>query len=256
MTRKDLRLPIERRVSAVFADQHLSQQGWRCQSTCDRTFRRRRLMHRSARAAAIFGAANAHDTELRRHPVQHLADTLSDRVQRAATACARLRADIDYDLFARQMSGKRLAPRLAVVRFGGRLLRSFGAGFVGLNVLQSKRELVGIEPLGSAAELRPLKLFDDQLEALDLAFAPLDDGGHVAHKMMQQGRIGRKIIEIQLHDESYSNTLIRASNFAIFDAGFCTSSASNRRFPSAFRRAPAAPVSASPCRRARTATAI
>src|SRR5262249_57525156 len=51
-------------------------------------------------------------------------------------------------------------------------------------------------------------------------------------------RIGRKIIEIKLHDESYLETLIRSSNFAIFDAGFYTSSARKRRLPGAVRSAP------------------
>ena len=238
MTRKDLRLPIERRVIAVFADQHLGKQRWRCQSACDRTFRRRRLMDRSAAAAAVLGAPNADHTELRGHPVQHLADILSDRVQRAATTCADLRADIDLELFTWQMGGKRLAPWLAVFRFGSRLVRCFSAGFVGLDVLQSKRELVGIDTLGSAAELRPLKLLDDQLESFDLAVALLNDRGHVSYKAMQQDRIGRKIVKIELHDESYSNRLIRSSNFPIFDAGFYTSSACEHRLPGALRSAP------------------
>jgi hypothetical protein len=51
---------------------------------------------------------------------------------------------------------------LPVLAFGARLLCGLGARFVGLNVLQSERELVGIDALGSAAKPRPLKLFDDQ----------------------------------------------------------------------------------------------
>jgi hypothetical protein len=72
------------------------------------------------------------------------------------------------------MIRERLASRLAVLAFATRLLRGLGARFVGLNILQSKRELVGIDALGSAAEPRPLKLFDDQLEPLDLAIAPIE----------------------------------------------------------------------------------
>src|SRR5262249_7722683 len=238
VTCKDLRLPVQRRVSAIFVDQDLREQGRRRQSTCDRALRRQRLEHRSARAAAVFGAANADHTELRGHPVQHLADTLSDRVQHAAATCAGLSANVDLDLFTRQMIGKRLAPWFPVVRFGSRLLTSLSAGFIGLDILQAKRELVSIEALGSAAEPRPLKLLDDQLESFDLAVALLYNGGHVAHKTMQQDRIGRKIIEIELHDKSYSNLLIRSSNFAVFDARFCASSACKRRLPGALRRAP------------------
>jgi hypothetical protein len=40
-----------------------------------------------------------------------------------------------------------------------------------------------------------------------LVVTPLDNRGHVAHKTMQQIRIGWKIIEIKLHHESYANPL-------------------------------------------------
>ena len=223
---------------AILADQDLGKQRRGCQSACDRTFRRWRLTQGSASAAAVLRTPNTDDAELRGHPVQHLADALSDRVQGATTTCTGLRAHVDLDLFTRQMIGKGLAPWLPVFRLGSRLLRSFGTRFVGLDVLQSKRELVCINTLGSAAEPCPLKLFDDQLESFDLAVAPRNNRGHVAHKTMQQDRIRRKIIEIELHDESYSNPLIRSSNFAIFDAGFYTSSARESRLPSALRRAP------------------
>ena len=69
VTREDLRLPVQRRVVAIFADQDLGEQRWRRQPTCDRALRRRRLTHRSAGAAAVFGAADANDAELRRHPI-------------------------------------------------------------------------------------------------------------------------------------------------------------------------------------------
>jgi hypothetical protein len=159
-------------------------------------------------------------------------------MQRAATAGADLRVDLDPDFFARQMIGKRLAPRLSIARSGARFLCGFSARYVGLDVLQSECELVGIEALGPAAKPRALKLFDDQLEPVDLAVALLDDRCHVAHKAMQQGRIRRKIIEIELHDESYAGALIRSSNFVIFHAGFRIFSASERRLPGALRRAP------------------
>ena len=98
-TRKDLRLPVQRRVIAILADQDLGKQRRGCQSACDRTFRRRRLAHRSTGPAAVLGTANPHDAELRGHPVQHLADALSDRMQGAAAACAGRRADVDPDFF-------------------------------------------------------------------------------------------------------------------------------------------------------------
>src|SRR5262249_11950003 len=118
------------------------------------------------------------------------------------------------------------------------LLRGFSAGYVGFNILQSERELIGIDALGPAAKPRALKLFDDQLEPVDLTLVLLNDGRHVAHKAIQQSRIRRKIVEIELHDESYATALIRSSNFPVFHAGFCIFSASERGLPGAFWRAP------------------
>src|SRR5262249_21189528 len=90
----------------------------------------------------------------------------------------------------------------------------------GFDILQSERELIGIDALGPAAKPRALKMLDDQLEPLDLVVAVLDNRYYVAHETMQQSRIGWKIIEIELHNESYANALIRSSNFPIFHAGF------------------------------------
>jgi hypothetical protein len=89
-------------------------------------------------------------------------------VQCAATAGTRRRADVDANLFARQIFGQRLAPRLSLLpalRLGGRLGFgfSFSARLVSLKVFQSERNLVGIDALGPAAKPRALKLLDDQL---------------------------------------------------------------------------------------------
>src|SRR6266540_4458110 len=238
VAREDLRLSIQRRVIAIFADQDLREQRRRRQATCDRTLRRRRLVHGPTGPAAIFGAANPDDTEPRGHPVQHLADALADAMQCAATARTGVRRSVEHDVFAWEVIGQWLAPGLGVLWFGLGLWLCLGMRKVALDVLQSKRELVGIKTFGATPILRPLKLPDDQLEPFDLAVAPLNDSGHVAHETMQQRRIGRKIVEIKLHDESYSNTLIRSSNFAIFHAGFFTSSARESRLPGALRRAP------------------
>jgi len=75
-------------------------------------------------------------------------------VQRAAAAGADRRAGLDPDLFARQMIGERLAPRLSIIRSDTRLECGFSARLVGLNVLQSECELVGIDALGPAAKPR------------------------------------------------------------------------------------------------------
>ena len=45
---------------------------------------------------------------------------------------------------------------------------------IAVDIFQPERQLIGIKALGAAAELRSLKLFDDRLEALDLAVAMLD----------------------------------------------------------------------------------
>ncbi|EZP70330.1 hypothetical protein BV97_05454 [Novosphingobium resinovorum] len=43
-----------------------------------------------------------------------------------------------------------------------------GLGESGLDLLKGKLELIGVEPLGTAAEPVPLQGFDDRLQALDL----------------------------------------------------------------------------------------
>jgi hypothetical protein len=45
---------------------------------------------------------DANDTELRRHPVEHFAGTLADRMQSAAAASANFILDSQQSVFARQ----------------------------------------------------------------------------------------------------------------------------------------------------------
>jgi hypothetical protein len=109
-------------------------------------------------------------------------------VQDTSTARTSVVRHVDHDLFARQMIGQRLAPRplvgdLDVYGWAAR----FGASDITIEIFQAEGELIGIEALGTAAELRPLKLFDDRLKSLDLAVTMLDDGRHVAQKIVQQG---------------------------------------------------------------------
>jgi len=98
--------------------------------------------------------------------------------------------------------------------------------------------LVGIKAFGATAELCPLQLLDDDLEALDLAIAALDNICHLTHQTVQQSRIGRQIFEVKSHVRFYSNMVIRRSKFAIFYAGFCVVSACKSRPPDALGRAP------------------
>src|SRR5206468_3534873 len=88
------------------------------------------------------------------------------------------------------------------------------------------------------AELHPLKLLNDRFETLDFGVAMFDRGGDIANQAMQKRCICREIIEIELHVRCYSNTLIRRSDFVVFDAGFCGLSAGQKWTPEAFRRAP------------------
>jgi hypothetical protein len=126
------------------------------------------------------------------------------------------------------MIGQRLAPWPLVGDLDVSLRTArFGASDVAIEIFQTEGELIGIEALGAAAELRPLKLFDDRLKALDLAVTVLDDGRHVAQKTVQQGHVGRQIVEIEPHSAS-------------------------RCLRSAW---PAAPARASPRRRVRTCAA-
>jgi hypothetical protein len=106
------------------------------------------------------------------------------------------------------------------------------AGNVAVEVFKRERQLIGIQAFGATPELRSLQLLDDELEALDLTVAAVDDNSHLAHPTVQQRRIGRQIVEIEPHVRFYSNTLIRRSEFAIFYAGFCDS-ACERRLPHA-----------------------
>jgi hypothetical protein len=156
-------------------------------------------------------------------------------MQHATTAGADLRVDLDPDFFAGQMIGEGLASRLSISRSDARFLCGFSTRYVGLDVLQSECELVGIDALRPAAKPRTLKLFDDQLESVDLTLVLLDDGRHVAHKAMQQGRVRRKIVEIELLVESYAGALIQSSNFVIFHAGFRILSTRERRLSGALR---------------------
>jgi hypothetical protein len=77
---------------------------------------------------------------------------------------------------------------------------SFRAGDVGIEVLESEGELVGIEALGAASELPSLKLFDEALETSNLVIAGLDNDGHVAHQAVQKADVGRQMFEIETHE--------------------------------------------------------
>src|SRR4029077_16058117 len=113
----------------------------------------------------------------------------------------------------------------------------FFACEIAVQIFKPQGQLIGLERLGAAAELHSLELLDDRFESLDLGLAMLDRADYITHKAMQKCRICREFVEIKLHVRFYSNVLIRRSDIALFDAGFCDS-ASESRLPNAFRCAP------------------
>ena len=174
-----------------------------------------------------------------RNPIQHLAHAFSDDMQRAAAAAADRALNVEADLFARQMVGQRLATRgpFGLLLLAMRTLLFF-AGKIAVDLFERERQLVGIKALGTAAKLRPLQLLDDRLQALDLAVAVLDGGGHIANEMLQMSRFGRQIVEIEPHARIYPIRLIRRSDFARFYADFCSFLACQSRPPYTFGRSP------------------
>ena len=221
MAGEDLRLPIQRRVIAIFADQDLGKQRRRRQAAGDWPLCSRRLRHRLASPAGVFGTGGADYAQLRRNPIQHLAHALADDMQRAAAAAADHALNIKADLFARQMARQRFATRgpFACLPFVTRTLLFF-AGKIAVDLFERERQLVGIKALGTTAKLRPLQLLDDRLQALDLAVAVLDGGGHVANEMLQMSRFGRQIVEIEPHARIYPIRLISKKRLRSILCGF------------------------------------
>jgi hypothetical protein len=202
---EDLRLPVQREMVGVFADQHVRQHRLGRHAAVDRPFRRRCLDHRlPAGPAAIFGAANDPDPQMRRNKVEHLGDVFTDPMQRAVAAGAGLVLDIDDYLVACQMHRQRAA--VALHRIGARLawwclrgrglcLRSLrrrcsrrqsglmlGQGL--LQILHAPLERLGVELFRAAAEPVALQAGDLQPQALDL-------GGRRQQELAQRGRVVR-----------------------------------------------------------------
>jgi len=136
----------------------------------------RRLHHfAGAGLAGIFGTARHDHLQLRRDHVEPFRDVLTDPVLKAAAARAGLVGHVDNGLFARQMRRQcapidlpfarrdRLCGRLLI-----RLRGSFGRRECLLQILERKRQLIGVEPLRAAAEAMSLQLLDDRHQPGDL----------------------------------------------------------------------------------------
>gem|GEM_PF-4422383 len=73
------------------------------------------------------------------------------------------------------------------------------AAHIGVDLVQTEGQLIGMQAFGPAAKLRALKLLDDDLKAFDLAVATLDNTRHVPDNLMQKRYIEWQIIEIEPH---------------------------------------------------------
>src|SRR5712664_1206102 len=123
-----LQLESGRAMASISLDKPSMRSSSRCQSPVRSSMMRtmrgepaadwqlRRRCPSDAVAANKFRASDAHDAQLRRHPVQHLVDGLADRMQRAATARAAFAIDVENNLLAWQMFGQRPAFRLRIRR--------------------------------------------------------------------------------------------------------------------------------------------
>jgi len=165
----------------------------------------------------------------------------------SAPTTADLTIDVEQNVLARQMIGQWLAPGW---RFGclwrDRRTALPDAGNIAVEILKCERQLIGIEAFGATPELRSLQLLDDDLKALDLAIAALDNIGDLTHQTVQQIRIGWQIFEVKPHVRFYSKMLIRRRKFAIFYAGFCNVLAGKSGSPYAFGHAPVDALARSP----------
>jgi hypothetical protein len=80
-------------------------------------------------------------------------------------------------------------------------------------------------------------LLDDRFKTFDFTVPVFDRRDDIAHQALQKLWIGRQVVEIELACPILLEQLIRRSNLALFDAGFCDS-AGESWLPHTFRRAP------------------
>jgi hypothetical protein len=83
------------------------------------------------------------------------------------------------------------------------------AGEIAVEIFKPEYQLVGIEALGTAAELHSLELFDNRFEMLDLAVPMFDRTDNIADQAMQKCCFCREIVEIELHVRFYSKKQLR-----------------------------------------------
>jgi hypothetical protein len=112
-------------------------------------------MNHAAATAAVLGTADAQDAQACRHEVEHLADVLTDRMERTTAAGTDMPIDVECDVLARQIVGKRLSPRrgfkISIVDRDGRMRLS--SCDIGVEIFEPEHKLVTAEPFRSPAEL-------------------------------------------------------------------------------------------------------
>lgn len=76
-------------------------------------------------------------------------------------------------------------------------MSSLDTAYIAFKIIE--HQLIIVQPLGPAAELRALKLLDDELKPFDLTIAVLNNSCHIAHQTVQKSLIGMQIVEIDLY---------------------------------------------------------
>jgi hypothetical protein len=165
LRQQHLGLPIERQMPGIFGDQHIGDHRLGRQPALDQPLRRRRLNHAiRAGPAGIFGTMCDDHAELRRHDVEPLRRLLADHMHRRAAAGAVGIFGRNRHVDVRQMGRKRatigaalvsaLACACRILLVLSRLVPGKGL----LDVLDRQQQLLRIELLRAAAELRALQL--------------------------------------------------------------------------------------------------
>ena len=198
----DLRLPIERKMVGVFADQHMGDRSFRRQACLDQPSRGRGLDDAvGAGAARIFGATGDDDAELRRDHIQPLRHIFTDAMQ-ASPAGADQACRLDHLFDTRKMAWKRTP--IGCARSG----ETFACRSVGLvlsldgcdgrfQILQGQIELIGIGLLGFTPERRLPEGGDQSFQPFDpLVLAAFTRGCRDQHRL-QSGYIIGKIGGVQ-----------------------------------------------------------
>src|ERR1700688_1491188 len=108
-------------------------------------------MNHAAATAALSWTAAARDAQACRHEVEHLADVLADRMERTTAAGTDMPIDVECDVLARQIVGKRLSPRrglkISIVDRDGRMHLS--SCDIGVEIFEPEQKLVAAEPFRS-----------------------------------------------------------------------------------------------------------